>query len=265
MKTLFALTLGSILLSPLAFAQISPFSLEDRGSTLNITFLAPRGPLMPVVTGAPYSADQISEHIQTLSDGTHVTQPGNVQHFVRDSQGRTRTDRPLLFSREPTGWNLTVSEIRDPVAGFYYILDAQNKVAHRFAIASTRPMASPPAPAVALPQKTVSNHSRPETSSEKMGSQLIEGVMADGIRATTTWPVGAQGNDRPIVVTSESWFSQDLKTAVLTRNSDPRNGENTLKLTNISRAEPDPSLFQPPPDYSTVDEKGPFTITVARH
>src|SRR5260370_2406366 len=174
MKTLFALTLGSILLSPLAFAQISPFSLEDRGGTLNVTFLAPRGPLMPVVTGAPYSADQISEHIQTLSDGTHVTQPGNLQHFVRDSQGRTRTDRPLMFSRDPTGWNLTVSEIRDPVAGFYYILDAQNKVAHRFAIASTRPVASPPAQAGGLPRKTACDHSHPDAPSHKLPTHPIQ-------------------------------------------------------------------------------------------
>jgi hypothetical protein len=41
--------------------------------------------------------------------------------------------------------------------------------------------------------------------------------------------------------------------AVLTRTSDPRRGESTTKLTNISRAEPDPSLFQPPAGYEIVD------------
>lgn len=47
---------------------------------------------------------------------------------------------------------------------------------------------------------------------------------------------------------------------VLMKNSDPRNGENITKLTNITLGEPDPALFQPPSDYTIVDEKGAFTI-----
>jgi hypothetical protein len=31
--------------------------------------------------------------------------------------------------------------------------------------------------------------------------------------------------------------------------SDARSGDSTTRLTNISRAEPDPALFQVPPDY----------------
>ena len=36
-------------------------------------------------------------------------------------------------------------------------------------------------------------------------------------------------------------------------NSDPRFGENTYQLTNISRIEPDSALFQIPPDYTIID------------
>jgi hypothetical protein len=36
----------------------------------------------------------------------------------------------------------------------------------------------------------------------------------------------------------------------------------TTRLTNISRAEPDPSLFQPPAGYQILDEKDWFTMTV---
>jgi hypothetical protein len=42
---------------------------------------------------------------------------------------------------------------------------------------------------------------------------------------------------------------------VLTTTSDPRRGENTMKFTNISRAEPDPSLFQPPDGYEILDQQ----------
>jgi len=42
-----------------------------------------------VVTGAPYSAQAVTEHIQILADGNtiHTTTTANV---YRDSQGRTR-------------------------------------------------------------------------------------------------------------------------------------------------------------------------------
>jgi hypothetical protein len=39
---------------------------------------------------------------------------------------------------------------------------------------------------------------RPQMTAEKLASQTIEGVLVEGTRQTTTWPVGAQGNDRAI-------------------------------------------------------------------
>ena len=56
-----------------------------------------------------------------------------------------------------------------------------------------------------------------------------------------TYPVGSQGNDRPIVVTNEFWSAEDLRVLILSKHNDPRNGESTMKLTNISRTEPDPA------------------------
>ncbi len=81
----------------------------------------------------------------------------------------------------------------------------------------------------------------------------MEGVLVEGDRTTVTYPVGALGNDRPITTVSEVWRSSDLKTVVLRKNSDPRSGRSTTRLTNISRAEPDPFLFQVPADYQIVD------------
>lgn len=65
---------------------------------------------------------------------------------------------------------------------------------------------------------------------EQLGSQMIEGVMAEGTRQTMTWPVGAQGNDRPLVSVNESWFSRDLGLPILSKTTDPRSGEHTRKL-----------------------------------
>jgi hypothetical protein len=68
------------------------------------------------------------------------------------------------------------------------------------------------------------------------------------------------GNDRPIAVVNETWVSTELKVMVLEKRNDPRTGEHTTKLTNISQADPPATLFQPPPEYSVVDEKGAFDI-----
>jgi hypothetical protein len=157
--------------------------------------------------------------------------------------------------------------IIDPVAGFRYQLDSREKVARRFAMPAVRPataqstaiastpsgggliffggMVAPvPAPGNGAPGNT------PRTTSESLGSQLIEGMTAEGTRTTTTWAVGSVGNDREIIATSETWFSKQLGVAVLTKSSDPRSGEFTTKLTDISLAEPDPALFMPPADYT---------------
>lgn len=101
---------------------------------------------------------------------------------------------------------------------------------------------------------------QPELTTEDLGQQVIEGVAAEGHRTVQTWPAGAVGNDRPFQVVSETWFSPEIKETVLSKYSDPRSGENTTKLTNISRSEPDASLFMPPADYTVVDETGPFQI-----
>jgi hypothetical protein len=267
MSTKLAIVFGSsILLAPLAFPQISGFTLESKGNTVLVNFTTPRGSPAPAVTGAPYSADQVWEQVKTLADGTHVSQDPSVRHVLRDSQGRTRIERPITRDR---GTRISVIEIRDPVDGFYYILDEQNKVAHRFATVKAPPMPaverSPDAPLTqAAPPKPAPDATNPRNSVEKLGSQWIEGVMAEGQRSTTTWPAGSQGNDRPIVSVYEAWVSPDLHLEVRSKTVDPRNGETTIRLTNLSRAEPDPGLLQPPQDYTIVDEKGPFTMTVTR-
>ena len=85
---------------------------------------------------------------------------------------------------------------------------------------------------------------------EDLTPQNIEGVYATGKRVTHTIPAGQIGNDKPIVTVEEVWYSPDLRMNVMTKRSDPRMGENTYRLTNINRAEPDPSLFQVPADYT---------------
>jgi hypothetical protein len=90
---------------------------------------------------------------------------------------------------------------------------------------------------------------------EPLGKQMVEGVNADGTREVSTIAAGTIGNDRPIQVSTESWYSADLQMNVMTKHSDPRTGDESFRLTNISRAEPAAYLFQLPAGYQINERK----------
>jgi hypothetical protein len=101
---------------------------------------------------------------------------------------------------------------------------------------------------------------RPRYANESIGTQSIDGVIAEGTRSTVTYPVGMMGNDREFLSVTERWMSPDLKIQILSKTIDPRNGESTFRIEILSRTPPDSTLFMPPSDYTVVDEGGSFTI-----
>jgi hypothetical protein len=94
------------------------------------------------------------------------------------------------------------------------------------------------------------------TRTESLGKQTMEGVECEGTRSITTIAAGEIGNELPIEVVFERWYSPELQTVVMSKQSDPRFGENTYRLTNLNRSEPPHSLFEVPADY-TIQEAGP--------
>jgi hypothetical protein len=231
---------------------------------------------MATVAGAPYSAQVVTERVQTLADGNRIEQntSGSV---ARDSQGRVRRDEGLPGLTSANGDAPHLVMIDDPVAGVHWTLDAQTKTAIKMPAAQTKgadfgPFMPPPAgadktwfvssggaadagPHVQIIAKNqVSLNSN--VSKLDLGTQTIEGVPAQGNRTTRTIPAGAVGNEQPLVITTETWYSPDLKVLILSKTNDPRMGETTYKLTNIQRSEPPANLFQVPDDYTIKDQPG---------
>jgi hypothetical protein len=231
------------------------------------------GPTIGIVTSvptAPYSGVQEYSSVQTLADGTHISHKQGPEKIYRDSQGRTRTERALCTGTAASPDKALV-EIRDPVSGFAYILDAQNQIAHRFALQVRHPTTPPTTETgkrgVSLALRRAvppQDPSRPSMTSESLGVQTMEGIPVEGMRTTEIIPEGFEDNDRPITVVREVWMSTELKIDVLTKHNDPRNGEITGRLTNIDLSEPAPSLFQPPPAYKIVEETERVTLTFTR-
>jgi hypothetical protein len=96
-------------------------------------------------------------------------------------------------------------------------------------------------------------NAKPLPSPTSMGERIIEGLKVTGTRMEFTIDAGAVGNEQPIIVSSEQWFSSDLGVVVASNVRDPMMGDTTYKLEQVSRAEPDPTLFTIPSDYTTTD------------
>lgn len=225
----------------------------------------PMPPAMAAVRGAPYSIVRESSQVRTLADGTHITYFANSEKRFRDSEGRTRTEASLC-GRTTDDPDAVLIQIHDPVSGFAYILDVQNRLAYKFALRVLGTFTAPTGAATmspALPQvrtEHLDSTTPPKETTEPLPPQTVDGVTVDGTRTTTVIPEGAEGNDRPITVVREIWSSPYLGLPLLAKTSDPRSGETTSRITNVDTSEPSPLLFDPPPDYKVVDATEPVGI-----
>ena len=212
-----------------------------------------------LVKNAPYTADIVTETTQTLADGNHVRQTAAAK-FYRDSEGRTRSEQSVNLGGLGASANLPpMVFINDPVAGVHYALNTQDRtVAKSNWAPRTRGGGGGPSPDRAQLQagRLRPRRSNPNLKTEALGRQNIEGMEADGTRITLTVPEGQMGNELPIQIVTERWYSTELQTELLYKHSDPRMGETVRKLANISRSEPPRTMFEPPADYRVTESAG---------
>jgi hypothetical protein len=223
------------------------------------------------IAGEPFSAEEESERSQILADGTHVSQTTQI-HLYRDSEGRTRNETlpaQLHEARSP----MFFVHIYDPVAKVHYTLDMQRQVAHIIRVPENRPRPEPtqgetndqsPPARVERPLRSATSQTGTDPAAEpvrrsvshvSLGTQTFEGIAAKGMQTTMTIPEGAEGNDRPIEIVCENWESPELKLQMLSKCTDPLHGDHTTRVVSIDRSEPDPSLFQVPPDFKIEDQQ----------
>jgi hypothetical protein len=248
-----------------AFAQGPP---PGRGGRGRMGFDGPPGPGGPMVESgagivragvknAPFSSDVITESSHTLADGNHIRQTLNLKVY-RDSEGRTRREQAVnLNGLAPDANMQQMVFINDPVAGVSYSLNAKERTGiksvrngdSRGQRPSQDASGRGPGPRADGPDGRQARMGGVAAKTESLGRQTIEGAQAEGRRTTMTIPAGQAGNELPIHIVTESWYSPELQTTVLFKHSDPRNGETVTRLTNISRGEPSRILFEAPADY----------------
>ena len=220
---------------------------------------------MKVVKGAPYSATAEAETIQTLADGNRIRNKTTTLVY-RDGEGRTR--RESIGKEQSLPTEVFIS---DPASGVNYSLDTQRRVAVKskvnlqelelnkmkllYDLEMKRQTQENEQAARAENEEVVKKRRQP--IAESLGQQMIEGVLCEGRRTTSTIIAGAAGNDLPITIVNEQWYSLELQVFVLTKQSDPRSGETIYRLANINRSEPDRALFEVPADYSIIEKSAP--------
>ena len=213
------------------------------------------------VVGKPYSATVISHSVQTLANGSHIS---NITQMLvwQDGEGRLRQEWP---GRHQVA-------IDDPVAGFRYVLDTEKKSGRKIQMRLGAQVigngnvarVAPPrlAGLVSALQEARQAASRmPNAVVDDLGTQYISGVAAEGVRTTVTMPIGAVGNDEELRSVTERWYSNEIHALVKTVTNDPRTGNYTYELSNIVRTAPDPALFQPPPGYTITDNANQWRST----
>jgi hypothetical protein len=229
------------------------------------------------VIGRPFTADAIIKTDQILPDGSHIVNQQTVA-AARDSQGRTYREE-IFASPAADGWAPKTIVINDSAAGANYVLGPDH-VARKIPMSMTGSHAGGTSVSTSAPPQGNLQLQRFQTATgggsgpvhaatqgmqpaqqlslgdakiDQLGSQMIAGVQAEGIRTTLTIPAGQVGNQNPLLIVTERWYSKDLEANVLAKHSDPRFGTSSYQLTNIQQTEPPASLFRIPSDY-TIEE-----------
>jgi hypothetical protein len=214
-----------------------------------------------IVKNAPFTATATSETNQTLVDGNRISRKTQT-NLYRDGQGRFRKEvtMPAIGPLAASGHARSFVVISDPVAGASYVLEPDDKIARKLPDfrGKWRDRAGKPGNGEReRGLRTFKEKMDQNVQTESLGTQNINGVNAEGTRYTRTIPAGQIGNDKPINVVSERWYSPDLQMVVMSKHSDPRFGDTTYTVTNIQRQEPPASLFSVPSDYTVQQGPGP--------
>ena len=207
-------------------------------------------PETPVLS-LPYTADYDISSVQHLSDGTTITRH-ITGHAARSTAGVERLEGALVSNSPQANTPGTEIWILDRTQHTVVLLNAKLKTAFltRFPPDSTVTIGFlPPSPSQAPDRAKLES-----VNSENLGSRVQDGFVLTGRRVTGTIPAGVVGNEEPFLNTTETWESPRLKLLVSRSEHDPRLGELDMKLTKLRAEEPDPALFQVPPDYKVIEQ-----------
>jgi hypothetical protein len=252
MKTLFATSLAAVLVVPVV--PIVAQNIE----VPNLPSARRPGVFVTPVPNAPLTATVVVENTRPLPDGT-TERFKTIHNIARDSRGRIYNENRQLVPESFTGTPQLLSvHIFDPETRTSVFFNPMERIARKTTLRGPAPDWEHMTllPSVPTPAKAGKNSAQQteKTVVEDLGTQVMENVTVHGERVITTVPATASGTGRPVVVTNEYWYSDELHLNMLIKHNDPRTGEQTHTITQVKRDNPDPQMFTVPSDYKVVDE-----------
>lgn len=228
---------------------------------------------VPMVANLPFTADLVEDKWNYLADGSETHHWKTVYSIARDNDGRVSvklapsSGTPMAFSTDiwdpiegtRTSFRSCVNDAKDATSSNGCAVE---KVAKVRAAPRRNPDSGLPVfpdPFKPLPAHHLSDLVPRSGELVDLGEKSIEGTKVRGYRNVGTTP-HITYNGEPLTTSKEWWLSEEaaLEVLVTTRTSGPASlhfagsGTTTLELTNIQRVNPDPDLFQVPPDYEIV-------------
>jgi hypothetical protein len=241
MRLCISALLAASLLCPLA-AQ-TPLTRGPDGRTT--TFVP--GVRVLTVPNKPFSAEETIEWTR-LTDGQGTLVSHLTARIVRDSQGRLYRERhgfvPAGSDRQSP---LQETYISDPAA---HTLTTCIPLQRTCTITDFKPQ-------IMLADAPVGpfDKGRRNLTRESLGNDTTLGLSVVGTRDTVTIAPGTIGNDASLTITTDLWKSPDLEIDLVVRRQDPREGIQSIHLSNLSRGEPDAQIFNTPDGYTIKDAR----------
>lgn len=203
------------------------------------------GVFVTPIAGAPFSATVVIKSEQPLADGTVETQVTQTR-IARDSKGRIRNERHMLMPEGAQGMPPLISvHIFDPATRISYFFNPATMLARTQVVPPPRPdggMAG---------------------AAQDLGYTTLNGMQAKGTRTTRTVPAQVSGTGKPVTITDEVWYAEDLHMNLMEEHTDVRGGKQTVAILSIEREEPAPALFEVPAGYKIVDMTPPQNAPIA--
>ena len=194
---------------------------------------------------APFTATAKTVWVKIMPDDSTIT-TWNERTVARDMDGRIFQERRFLVpdnSKDPPA--LRVLEYSDPLGHTFYNCDPNSK---RCDLRNYYPAGIQPLTPEGLQPDGTTYLTR-----ENLGVDTFEGLEVQRSRETFTYYRQTIGNTKTILRTVEYWYSPALGINVQVKRHDPRDGDQTLWLTNISLSPADPETFKVPADFQIFD------------
>jgi hypothetical protein len=174
----------------------------------------------------PYTLELTETSARANGNNASQTRVSKVNVY-RDSTGRVRTESFYDNGQLMTAW------IRDPGKNTITIMKVIEKSA--YVMPSPRPGIPPPGRGWAV---------------EQLPSRFIDGFPFEGLRFTQSILGSADGQERPDTMIEEDWVSRNLSVVLEQNVKSQKTGTKTQKVLDFKQAEPDPTLFIVPADYT---------------